>query len=172
MNPADNHLAPHPEFWRRNRLWIILLAIPLVALAGVFAFGLATAYSSNSSGAEAVSYSQFIAQVKDHNVSSVTLENNSVNGTFKSPVVSDRTNASLTTFTTTIPNLHANIVTMLLADGVSVNVTNDNSNGGTMLLLQWMPTLLLIAIPYLIVVGCLALYLSGGPRPPARHTLA
>jgi ATP-dependent Zn protease len=164
-----NQQEPHPRFWRRYRLWIILLAVPLVALAGVFVIGVVT---SHSSGAESVSYSLFITQVKDHNVSSVTLTRSLVTGTFKSPVASDQTRTSVTMFTTTLPNLHANVLTTLLANRVKVNVTNGNSNGVSTLLVRWVPTLLLAGMVYLILVGCLALYLSGRPRPPTRHTLA
>jgi ATP-dependent Zn protease len=160
-------MVPH-QLWR-NRVWIILLAVPLVALVSVFMIGSATA---NSSGAEPVSYGQFSAQVKDHNVSSVTLDNNSVTGIFQSPVVSDRTHTRVTTFTTTIPSHNVNVVQTLLAGGVQVSITNGSSSGGMILLEQWLPLLLLGAIPYLIIVACVALYLSGRPRPPAEHSLA
>lgn len=172
MTQMPNHptqQAPHPGFWRRNLLWIILLAVPLVALAGIVIIGLA---HPNASGAEPISYSQFIAAVKDHNVNSVTLENNSVTGTFMSPVASDQTHARVTTFTTIIPGQNTDAITTLLANGVAVNVVNDNSNGVSSLLLQWMPILLLTVPMYLVLVGCLALYLSGRSRPPTQHSPA
>jgi ATP-dependent Zn protease len=168
--PAPNQQARHPGFWQGNRLWIILLLLPLVALGSVFIFGLANAHSS---GAEPVSYNLFIAQVKDHNVISVTLAGSSVAGTFKSPVASDQIRGSGTRFTATAPSANTNVVSTLLANGVQVNVDNDNSNGiWSTVLLQWMPTLVLAVITYLFLVGCLAVYLTGRSRLPAQHTPA
>ena len=174
--PNQQHQpAPHPSFWRRNLLWIILLAVPLVVplvvLLGMFLFWQA---NSPASGVEPVSYRLFIDQVQAHNVVSVTLTDNSVTGMFKSPVASDQQSGqSSTKFTTTIPNLNENTVGMLLANGVPITVTNDNDNSILLtLLLQWGPFLLLVLPIYLFIVGCFALYLHGRSRPPAERTPA
>jgi cell division protease FtsH len=171
--PHQQHQpAPHPGFWRRNLLWIILLAVPLVVPLSIFLFWQA---NLPASGVEPVSYSLFITQVKAHNVISVTLTDNSVTGMFKSPVASDRQSGqSGTKFSTTIPNLStANPVGLMQQNGVTINVQSDNSNSFWLtLLLQWCPFLLLAVIIYLFIVGCLTLYFHGRSRPPTQRTPA
>jgi ATP-dependent Zn protease len=169
----QNQQAPHPNFWRRNRIWIILLAVPLVVPWGIFLVWQTGV--SQTSEAEPVSYNLFIAQVKADNVLSVTLTDQSVLGIFKTPVASDQQSDQIgTRFSTTIPNLAAeNPVPLMLSHGVKVNVQADNSNNLLLtLLLQWVPLLLPAEILYLLLVGCLALYLHGRSRPPAVRTPA
>ncbi len=158
-----NQPAPHPGFWRRNLVWIILVAVPLVVPLSIFGVWQA---QSTSAGAEPISYRLFIEQVQDYNVVSVTLTDNSVTGTFKNPVASDDANQTSTKFTTNIPNLpNENPVPTLKKYGVKVNVNPDNSNSIQTLLLQWGPFLLLAVMMYLVVVGCLALYVYVRSRP-------
>ena len=141
----QNQQTPRAGFWRRNLVWIILL---LVVPWGVFLFWQA---NSNSSGAVPVSYSLFISEVKDHNVASVTLDTNSVTGTFKTPVASDEGSGSNTKFTTTVPSLNENTVSTLLQYGVKTTSVSDNNSLWLTLLLQWGPFLLLAVIIYLFI---------------------
>jgi ATP-dependent Zn protease len=171
--PNQQHQpAPHPSFWRRNLLWIILLAVPLVVPLGMFLFWQA---NSPASGVEPVSYRLFIDQVQAHNVISVTLTDNSVTGMFKSLVASDQQSGqSGTKFTTTIPNLNTeNPIRLMQQNGVTINVQADNSSSLWLtLLLQWGPFLLPAVFIYLFMVGCLMLYFHGRSRPPAQPTAA
>ncbi len=139
--------TPRAGFWRRNLIWIIML---LVVPWGIFLFWQA---NSSTAGSEPVSYTLFLNQAAAHNVVSVTLTDNSVTGTFKNPVASDDANQTATKFTTNIPNLPAeNPVPQLKADGVKVNVSQDNSNNIWLtLLLQWGPFVLLAVIIYLFI---------------------
>ncbi|HEV2404999.1 MAG TPA: ATP-dependent metallopeptidase FtsH/Yme1/Tma family protein, partial [Ktedonobacterales bacterium] len=92
-----NGQGPRPSFWRRNFAWLILvLLIPWI----LYLF-----FQPGSSSGEQVSYSQFITQVQNGNVKSVTLNNNSVTGTFNTPVHSDVNNQTNTKFNTVVPNL-------------------------------------------------------------------
>ena len=165
----QNQRAPRQSFWRRNLTWIILLAFPFVVPGGIFLLSQA---NSTSSRAEPISYPLFIAEVKDHNVVSVTLDQTSVTGTFKTPVASDEGSGSGTTFTTTIPSLNENTVAMLIQYGVKTTAVSDNNSVWLTLLLQWVPCVLPMVIIYLIILGCLALYFHGRPLPPAHRTPA
>ncbi|MGH2486593.1 MAG: ATP-dependent metallopeptidase FtsH/Yme1/Tma family protein, partial [Ktedonobacterales bacterium] len=92
-----NGQGPRPSFWRRNFAWLILvLLIPWI----LYLF-----LQPGSSNGEQVSYSQFLTQVQSGNVKSVTLNNNSVTGTFKSAVHSDMNNQTNTKFNSVVPNL-------------------------------------------------------------------
>src|SRR5205807_2107472 len=101
--------------------------------------------TSLNSNAEPVSYTLFIDQVQAGNVASVTLTDNAVTGTFKSPVRSDVSNQTSTHFTTTIPNLNSeNTVPLLQQHGVKVVVNNNSGNLWIGLLQLFLPVLLLI----------------------------
>ena len=141
----QNQQTPRAGFWRRNLVWIILL---LVVPWGVFLFWQA---NTNSSGAEPVSYTLFIKEVKAGNVASVSLDQTSVTGTFKTPVASDEGSGSGTKFTTTIPSLNENTVSTLINANVKTTAVSDNNSIWLTLLLQWGPFLLLAVIIYLFI---------------------
>src|SRR5262249_13925447 len=93
-----------------------------------------------------VSYSLFIQQVGVGNVASVTLNDNAVTGTFKTPIHSDQTNETGRRFNTTIPNLPSeNTVPLLQQQHVQVQVKDNSTNSFLIaLLVQFLPILLLI----------------------------
>src|SRR5262245_4608473 len=134
-----NDQTPRQGFLRRYLPWLILPAI---------VFWLIFLVWQPNAGANgiSVSYSLFIQQVEAKNVASVTLNDNAVTGTFKTPVHSDQTNDTGRRFNTTIPNLPSEqTVPLLQQNGVKVQV-KDNSNSGFLLglIFQFLPILLLI----------------------------
>jgi cell division protease FtsH len=135
-----NDQGRRPNWFRRNLIWIALLAvIPWVIF-------LIWGPNSGSAGAMPVSYSQFISQVQDNNVASVTLSDNDVVGTYKHAIHSDLNNSTGTKFTTTIPNLNSENTVPILQQH-NVQIIPKNTNGGTFwltLLFQFLPVLLLI----------------------------
>src|SRR5271165_2385056 len=141
----QNQQTPRAGFWRRNLIWIILL---LIVPWGIFLFWQA---NTNSSGAEPVSYSLFIKEVEAGNVASVSLDSNSVTGTFKTSVASDEGSGSSAKFTTTVPALNESTVNTLLKYGVKTTAVSDNNSIWLTLLLQWGPFLLLAVIIYLFI---------------------
>src|SRR5215813_13379699 len=111
-----NDQTPRQGFLRRYLPWLILPAI---------AFWLIFLIWQPNSGANGipVSYSLFIQQVGVGNVASVTLNDNAVTGTFKTPIHSDQTNETGRRFNTTIPNLPSeNTVPLLQQQHVQVQV--------------------------------------------------
>jgi cell division protease FtsH len=140
--PQTPNNAPGPWGWlKRNLFWLILLVVVPWILFFVWSPSL------GSGGAEPVSYTLFVDQVKAGNVASVTLSDNAVTGDFKHPVRSDQAGQTSTKFTTNIPNLNSeNTVPLLEASNVKVNVANSNAGSFWInLLLSWGPILLLIA---------------------------
>jgi cell division protease FtsH len=143
--PSGPNTPPNqPNPWRRTLPWIILLvAIPLILLV-LWQPGL------GSSG-ESVSYSLFMNQVQADNVASVTLTDNSVTGTFKTPVKSDQSNQTSTQFNTTIPNLNSeDTIPALQRHDVKINVSSSSSNIWVTLLWQWGPILLIVGLIFWI----------------------
>jgi cell division protease FtsH len=137
---GQNQNQNQPSFWRRNLIWIILLAVIPWIFFLVWQPG---GFGGNN--AEPVSYSEFINQAKAHNVSTVTISDNSVTGTFSTPVKSDVSSQTDTKFTTTIPNLPSeNTIPILQANNVKVQVSTNNSNFWLGAVLQFLPILLLI----------------------------
>jgi len=131
--------GPRFGWLRRNLIWILLLAVVPWLIFLVWQ------PSSIGSSAEPVSYTAFIQQVQAGNVSSVTLSDNSVTGTFKTPVRSDVDDQTSTHFTTSIPNLNSeNTVPLLEQHGVKVVVNSNSSNIRIGLLQLFLPVLLLI----------------------------
>src|SRR5215469_13005138 len=138
---GSNGQNPNQQsFWRRNLIWIILLAIiPWI-------FFLVWQPNNAANSAEPVSYTMFIDQVKARNVSAVTLSDNSVTGTFVTPVRSDISGQTGTRFSTTIPNLYSeNTVPLMEQNNVRVQVSSNNNNFWLGAVLQFLPILLLIA---------------------------
>src|SRR5262249_43838087 len=134
-----NDQTPRQGFLRRYLPWLILPAI---------VFWLIFLVWQPNSGANGilVSYSLFMQQVEAKNVVSVTLNDNAVTGTFKTPVHSDQTNDTGRRFNTPTPNLPSeNTVPLLQQSGVKVQV-KDNANSGFLLglIFQFLPILLLI----------------------------
>ncbi len=131
--------GPRFGWLRRNLIWILLLAVVPWLIFLVWQ------PSSIGNNAEPVSYTAFVQQVQAGNVSSVTLSDNSVTGTFKTPVRSDIADQTSTHFTTSIPNLNSeNTVPLLEQHGVKVVVDNNSSNIWIGLLQLFLPVLLLI----------------------------
>jgi cell division protease FtsH len=138
---GSNGQTPNQQsFWRRNLIWIILLAIiPWI-------FFLVWQPNNAANSAAPVSYTQFIDQVKARNVSAVTLSDNSVTGSFVTPVRSDISGQTGTRFSTTIPNLYSeNTVPLMEQNNVRVQVSSNNNNFWLGAVLQFLPILLLIA---------------------------
>jgi cell division protease FtsH len=126
-------------------VWIVLLTIAVIWLFTPF---WQSAIGQNNS--EAVSYTYFLTQVENNNVSSVTIDNtnNSVTGVFRTATPSDIAKGpASTSFTTAIPNFSTeNPVNLLVKHNVQVKV-NNNSGAGTFwagLLVQLLPIALLI----------------------------
>jgi cell division protease FtsH len=134
-----NGQPSQPSFFRRYLPWIVLLLVVPWLIFFVWQPG------SNSNG-EPVSYTAFITQVKAGNVSNVTLNDNSVTGSFKTPVKSDVNGDTGTKFTTTIPNLPSeNTVPLLQQYNVkTITQSNQNSTFWLSLLIQFLPIVLLI----------------------------
>src|SRR5690349_9735962 len=141
-----NDQGRRPSWFRRNLIWIALLAvIPWVIF-------LVWGPNSGSAGAMPVSYSQFISQVQDNNVASVTLSDNGVVGTYKHAIHSDLNNSTGTKFTTTIPNLNSEDTVPILRQH-NVQIITKDTNGGAFwftLLIQFVPVLLLIGGIYFL----------------------
>ncbi|HLX39706.1 MAG TPA: ATP-dependent zinc metalloprotease FtsH, partial [Ktedonobacteraceae bacterium] len=96
---------------------------------------------------ESVTYSTFIAQVTDNNVRSVTITDYTVTGVFKAPVLSSDGTTKSTQFTTTVPQFgNTDVIALLQAHGVAVDV--ESSSSATF----WL-NLLFIVGPLLLIVG-------------------
>jgi cell division protease FtsH len=130
---------PQQSFFRRNLIWLILLAIiPWL----IFFFWQP---STTNSGAEPVSYTMFLNQAKAGNVSEVTLSDNSVTGTFKTAVKSDVADQTSTKFTTTVPNLSSeNTIPVLEQSNVQIRVSQNNNSFWVGAALNILPIALLI----------------------------
>jgi cell division protease FtsH len=135
-------------------VWIILVVIAAAWLFGVFISG-----NNGQPQTEAVSYSQFITQMNDHNVATATYDNgnDTITGTFKKPVVSDIAKGqngqaeSGTHYTTTVPNPPAQtaLINDLVNSGVNVQGTPPN-NGNAF---WW--SLIINLIPVAIIIGAI-----------------
>ncbi len=136
--PQNANGEPPRGWLRRNLMWLLLL-VPLLWVIFLI-------WQPGTSAGEAVSYSLFMNQVQADNVASVTLTDNSVTGTFKTPVKSDQQPSQTSKqFTTTIPNLNSeNTVPLLRQHNVKINVNQDTNNNLLMnLLFQWGPIVLI-----------------------------
>jgi cell division protease FtsH len=134
-----NGQGPRPSFWRRNFAWLILvLLIPWI----LYLF-----FQPGASSGEQVSYSQFITQVQSGNVKSVTLNNNSVTGTFKTPVHSDLNNQTNTKFNTVVPNLTSEqTIPALTKAKVQIIANSSGTNLWLSALINFLPFIFLIGL--------------------------
>ncbi|HKV85395.1 MAG TPA: ATP-dependent zinc metalloprotease FtsH [Ktedonobacterales bacterium] len=134
-----NGQGPRPSFWRRNFAWLILvLLIPWI----LYLF-----FQPGSSSGEQVSYSQFLTQVQSGNVKSVTLNNNSVTGTFKTPVHSDMNSQTNTKFNTVVPNLTSETtIPALTSAKVQIIANPSGANLWLSALINFLPFIFLIGL--------------------------
>jgi len=118
------------NFGKNLVLWIII-GLLLVALFNLF-------QSSTSHGPQnTLPYSAFIEDVKNGQVADVTIQGNTINGTF----------TDKRTFSTYAPN-DPNLVSQLLAKNVTVKAAPPEENVPTLfgVLINWFPMLLLIGV--------------------------
>lgn len=111
---------------------LLLWAVIAVILITVF-----SNFGPKRPEAEKLSYSEFIQQVKQGNVSGVTIVNQTVDGALHN-------NKSFTTY---IPLNDPTLVNLLMQKGVNVNAKPPEQEGFLMhLLINWFPILLLIGV--------------------------
>ena len=118
------------NFCKNLVLWIII-GLLLVALFNLF-------QSSTSRGPQnSLPYSAFIEDVKNGQVADVTIQGNTINGTF----------TDKRTFSTYAPS-DPNLVSQLLAKNVTVKAAPPEENVPTLfgVLINWFPMLLLIGV--------------------------
>jgi cell division protease FtsH len=138
----DGRATPPPPSWARMLPWLLILA-----LVGVFA--LTNVFSSSSSSAKSLTYTQFLQAVDQGNVKKVTFNrsNGDLNGDFVNSV------GGAKSFSTNGPanDLQSQTVKDLQTHHVDLQYTSSGSN----VLLQ----LAIYALPFLLIVGFLV-YMS------------
>jgi cell division protease FtsH len=104
--------------------------LPWLVLAFLLLVWFVPSLLSSSGGNETVSYSTFIAQINANNVQSVTINDYTVTGVFKSPVPSEDGSTKSTNFTTTVPQFgNSDVIPLLQAHHVAINVQSSSSSG-------------------------------------------
>src|SRR5579864_7224342 len=134
MRRADPGAAERPRavnsFGKNLALWIIIVLLVML-LFNLFQG------TANRNSQQTLAYSDFVADVNNQQVSSVTIQGNTINGAFKSG----------TSFTTVAPT-DPNLVTRLLDKGVQIKATASEENVPSLfgMLISWFPGLLLIGV--------------------------
>ena len=123
-------------------IWIILIFIVL--------FYWLKGFSSKSAN---ISYSEFIKQVKNNNVSEVTINEQKITGTFKNKyqILKDSKKDTLEfkTFSTIKPAI-ADPTLISTLEKNNVNINAEESGGG------WWKIFLIILIPWILIIGYFA----------------
>jgi cell division protease FtsH len=123
--PQGTQPSKRPS-WATMLFWLLLAFL-------VFAWSLPSLLSQGGSqGNEPVTYSTFVGQVNANNVQSVTIQDYTVTGTFKSPVPSQDGKTKSTRFTTTVPQFgNSDLIPLLQAHHVAIEVQPSNSGSAT-----------------------------------------
>ncbi len=131
----DGRGTPPPPSWARMLPWLLILA-----LVGVFA--LTNVFSTSSSSAKSLTYTQFVQAVDQGNVKKVTFNrsNGDINGDFVSPVSGSKS------FSTNGPanDLQSQTVRDLQTHHVDLQYTSSGSNVLLQLAIYLLPVLLLV----------------------------
>ena len=109
-------------------LLIILIAITVI-----------DHFSVDTSNKQEINYTEFVKQVDDKNISSVTIQNNNIKGT-----LSDGT--EFTTITPGYPNSDGDLIKTLEANGVNIKAENPPET-------PWWTTLFSSLLPMLLLIG-------------------
>src|SRR3954470_7414408 len=140
---ADGRGAPPPSSpMRRWRLWPILVILLVVN------YWAASTFPDKPARARIAYSPQFLSEVKDNNVSLVTITEQSIEGEFKHPVTIEKT--KFTRFSTNQPALPTDdtLLALLKEKNVEINAKAPDSGRGLLgqILLGFGPTLLILAI--------------------------
>src|SRR4051794_13284705 len=139
---ADGRGAPPPTPMRRWRLWPILVVLLVVN------YWAASTFPDKPARARIAYSPQFLSEVKDNNVSLVTITEQSIEGEFKHPVTIEKT--KFTRFSTNQPALPTDdtLLALLKEKNVEINAKAPDSGRGLLgqILLGFGPTLLILAI--------------------------
>lgn len=109
-------------------LLIILIAITVI-----------DHFSVDTSNKQEINYTEFVKQVDDKNISSVTIQNNNIKGT-----LSDGT--EFTTITPGYPNSDGDLIKTLEANGVNIKAENPPET-------PWWTTLFSSLLPMILLIG-------------------
>src|SRR5690348_2791880 len=124
--PPPKQPAPKPSLlapMRSVRFWIVIAA--LFALNIIFSTFLSNAGQPPT---VTISYSTFLQQVQQGNVTSITATTNSITGTAKNQVTDASNGTKSTKFQTERPTFATDdLLTLLQQHGVSVNASNPNA---------------------------------------------
>jgi cell division protease FtsH len=139
--PQGTQPSKRPS-WTTLLFWLLLAFL-------VFAWSLPSLLSQGGSqGNEPVTYSTFVGQVDANNVQSVTIQDYTVTGAFKSPVPSLDGTTKSTRFTTTVPQFgNSDLIPFLQEHHVAIEVQPSNSGSATF----WLNILLFFG-PILLIV--------------------
>jgi cell division protease FtsH len=118
------------SFGKNLALWIIIVLLVML-LFNLFQG------TANRTSQQTLAYSDFVADVNRHQISSVTIQGNTINGTFTN-------GSSFTTYAPTDPNL----VTRLIDNNVQIKANPSEENVPSLfgMLISWFPGLLLIGV--------------------------
>jgi len=144
--PGRPNGAPSGGGWWGTR-WLLII-VSLLLLYQLFNWYYA---STNNTPQANIPYSVFIQQVKDHNVTSVDLNQSHVQGTFKNAITytnpGNNTPSQYKEFQTNVPAVgDPGLIPLLLNQNITV--TDDSSNGNSI----WV-TLAVDLLPWLLLIG-------------------
>jgi cell division protease FtsH len=140
-----------PGGWWGTR-WLLII-VSILLLYQLFNWYYA---STNNAPQANIPYSLFIQQVKEHNVTQVTFQDNHVQGVFRSPITytnpGSPSKQQYTQFATNVPSVgDPNLIPELLQANVTVSDNSANNNSiWVTLAVNLLPWILLIGVFYFI----------------------
>ncbi len=125
--PSEPPQTPQPKrmWWANLLMWLALLAVVILWVLPLFNINLL----GSSTPTATISYTTFVQQVSADNVTSVTINDYTIDGIAKKPVRSEDGSTSATSFTTTVPAFGNDTLIPLLAQHhVTINVQSSSGS--------------------------------------------